>query len=247
MGAPRFFCPDIAADANAVELPATAAHHAAHVLRLKAGDPVVLFDGQGGEYHGVVSRAAKDAVAVSQIQWLRIERESPVPVTLAQALCSAEKMDFIMQKAVELGVARIQPVAARRSQVRLPPEKADKRLRHWRSVAAAACEQCGRNRMPEIGPVVPLSDWIAALRNEPADEALRLMLAPTGTASLRELPRPSRGVCLLVGPEGGWDPAEEKDAERAGFSSLRLGQRTLRTETAALAALAAIQVLWGDF
>lgn len=242
MSSPRFYISvPLAADTR-LDLPEAAAHHAARVLRLRAGDAVVLFDGRGGEYAASIAAIGKHDVTVAIGEHHAIERESPIAVTLAQAISSGERMDLTVQKAVELGVARIVPVESERCVVRLKGERAEKRAAHWRQIAIGACEQCGRNRVPEIGPVVTLHAWLAATSN-----AQRWLLAPEATKPLREMPRPERPVEILVGPEGGLTDAEIAAATRAGFEPVRLGPRVLRTETAAPALLAAMQALWGDF
>jgi len=219
-------------------LPEEASGHARRVLRLADGDAVTLFDGRGGEYAARLSRGGRARVEA----WREVEREAPLAFTLAQALPAADKMDWIVQKAVELGVARLQPLSARRSVVRLAGERAQRRGGHWRQVAAAACEQCGRNRLPEI---LPLTDLAHFLGVGGGDET-RLLLCPGEGLRLAELPRPG-AVTLLVGPEGGFADDEAEAAQAAGFRPLRLGPRVLRSETAGLAALAAMLALWGDF
>lgn len=227
-------------------LPSRQSHHVARVLRLQAGDPLTLFTGDGSEHAAVVERVAKGGVTVRVLEHRRVERESSLEIVLGQALSSGERMDYTVQKAVELGVSAIHPLAARRSVVRLGMERAAGRVAHWQAIAVAACEQCGRNRVPRIAPVTPLETWLAQHR-APGDGALPLLLSPRAEAGLRDLPRPARAVRLLAGPEGGWAPEEEEAARRSGFVPVRLGPRVLRTETAALAALAAMQALWGDF
>lgn len=239
----RFYHPALPPHARHVELPPESAHHAAKVLRLQAGDAIVLFDGTGGEYPAIIEQIGKQHVKVEIGPWRERECESPLEITLVQAMSSGDKMDFTLQKAVELGIAAIQPVASERSVVRLSGERAEKRVRHWQQIVVSACEQCGRNRVPEVAPILSLSDWLG----KPATPGVRLTLAPDAPASLRELPRPSGPVTLLIGPEGGLAPAEIKAAESCGFAPLRLGPRVLRTETAALAVLAAMQAVWGDF
>ena len=167
-------------------------------------------------------------------------------VVLVQGVSSGERMDYTVQKAVELGVARIQPLETSRSVVRLDDARARKRCAHWQSIAISACEQCGRNRVPEIAPVMALRNWLG---QGPGGESaeLRVLLAPEAHIALADLPAPRHGVCLIAGPEGGLTPEEVQDAERCGYIAARLGPRVLRTETAALAALAAMQTLWGDF
>lgn len=239
-----YFPGEIAAHGRCVLAPEQA-HHVVRVLRLKAGDSVILFDGRGGEYAAVITALAKAGVTLNVAERAGVDRESPLAVTLAQAISSADRMDYTIQKAVELGVMRIQPLESSRSIVRLDPVRAAKRGAHWQAVAVAACEQCGRNRVPEVAPVLPLPAWLgraAAQAGVP-----RLLLSPRAQANLRDLPPPPREVLLLAGPEGGLSPHEQDDAQSAGFTPVKLGPRVLRTETAAVAALAAMQVLWGDF
>ena len=238
---PRFFCPDGLLPASDMPLPSAVAHHAERVLRLAVGDPVTLFDGQGGECEASILAFGKQALARLGPR-LAIERESPLQITLVQALASGDKMDWVVQKAVELGVAAVQPVAAERSVLKLAGERADKRVAHWQQVAVAACEQSGRNRVPVVGEILPLAKYLA----RPFD-GTRLILAPGADGALARKARPSRPLAILIGPEGGWSPAELDLAARAGCAPLALGPRVLRTETAGLAALAAMQTVWGDF
>lgn len=203
---------------------------------------MVLFDGRGGEYEAQIERIEKSRVVVELGAWRDVERESKLVVTLVQAVQAGEKMDFTIQKAVELGVADVVPVDSRRSVIRLAGERAAKRVAHWQGVAASASEQCGRNQVPLVAPLEKLEHWLA----RPARPGLRLMLAPDAEHSLADLP-PARDVQLLIGAEGGLDPQEVIAAKQAGFQAVRLGPRVLRTETAGLAALAALQALWGDF
>ena len=238
----RFFCPPPLVSGSLAELPPAAAHHALRVLRLGVGDPVVLFDGAGGEYPGRIAEAGR-AVRVQLGGREEATRESPLELVLAQALPAGDKMDFVVQKAVELGVARIQPLAAARSVVRLAGERAARRTEHWRQVAISACEQCGRNRLPEIAPILDLRQWLGQLAQD--NEMQRLLLSPHGGRRLRELAGATRFL-LLVGPEGGLEAEEVAATKRAGFAELSLGPRTLRTETAGPAALAALGALYGD-
>ena len=242
---PRFHCPSPLAAGRPIALPSQAAHHALRVLRLRPGDEVVLFDGTGGEWPGRLvepGRGGQD-VRVTLSDWREVERESPLVLTLAQALPAADKMDWVAQKAVELGAAAIQPLVAGRSVVRLAGERAEKRLEHWRQVIVSACEQCGRNRLPVLGPLFDLPHYLAqpAAANE-----MRLLLSPHQGLRLSALSRPGAGVTLLVGPEGGFTEGEEAAARSAGFQPVSLGPRVLRTETAGIAAIAAIMALWGD-
>jgi 16S rRNA (uracil1498-N3)-methyltransferase len=226
-------------------LPEPQAHHAVHVLRLKAGDTVVLFNGDGQEYSAVITQTGRDRLVLDVMGQAEVDRESPLRVTLVQAVSSGERMDYTVQKAVELGIAAIQPLTAERSVVRLQGERAAKRVEHWRSVVAASCEQCGRNRLPEVLPLLAFDSFLAGQTRQ--DGALRLLLSPQSARGLRALERPVAPIFLLAGPEGGFSPEEECAAEHAGFLPVRLGPRVLRTETAAVAALAAMQAWWGDF
>ena len=240
---PRIYVPDDIPAHGIFDAPADHAHHLVHVLRLAAGDALTVFDGRGYEYPAVIERMGKSAVTLRVSDPVAVDRESPLAVTLAQGISSGERMDYTIQKAVELGVHAIQPLSTERSVVRLSTERAAKRVAHWQGVVAAACEQCGRNRVPHVSVVSSVTTWLA---NVPPD-ALRLTLSPGAASTLRELSRPAGPVVLLVGPEGGLSPREQEDAMAAGFAPLRLGPRVLRTETAALAALAAMQTYWGDF
>jgi 16S rRNA (uracil1498-N3)-methyltransferase len=240
----RIYFPDPIPDHGRCVLPAAKAHHLAHVLRLAEGDPVVLFDGRGAAHDAVITSCARGAVSVQVGARRDEQRESPLRVTLAQALSSGERMDYTIQKAVELGASAIQPLLAERCVVRLSGERAEKKRAHWQGVVVAACEQCGRNVVPEVRPLLAFRDWLQ--QPGPAGE-LRLMLAPGAANGLRDLSRPGGEITVLAGPEGGLSPTESGDALRAGFTPLRLGPRVLRTETAAVALLAALQALWGDF
>lgn len=220
-------------------LPEAAAHHAARVLRLREGELVLLFNGRGGEYEARLSMPGRARVVARIGAKLDVERESPLFVTLVQAVTSSEKMDFTIQKAVELGVAAIHPVLASRSLVRLSEEREAKKLAHWRRVAIAACEQCGRNRIPDIALPEQLD------RYHPAESGAKILLSPSGVAGLAAFA--TSPVALAVGPEAGFSEAEESLLQRAGFVAVRLGPRILRTETAALAALAALNAIAGDF
>lgn len=243
MTIPRFYCPIPLTAGSRIDLPNAPAHHAVRVLRLSVGDAVTLFNGQGGETHGVIERLDRTRVTVALQTQQAIERESSLAVTLIQALASTDKMDLVIQKAVELGVARIVPVVTERSVVRLNGERARKRLEHWHGVVIAACEQCGRNRLPEVAALAGLRQGL----EDAASAAVRWELSPGATRPLRDFPKPRGEIALLVGAEGGLTPVEQAVVSAAGFVPVRLGPRVLRTETAGLAALAAIQALWGDF
>ncbi len=242
MSQPRFYCREALSAGAHVELPEPVARHAVRVLRMAPGAAMTLFDGRGGEYPAQILRIERDRVYAELGAWNDCERESPLAVTLVQALQAGEKMDFTIQKAVELGVRDIVPVESRRSVLRLAGERAVKRQAHWQGVVASACEQCGRNQVPLVAPLEKLDNWLA----RPARPGLRLMLAPGAKQSLVDLP-PVSEVQLLIGAEGGLDPQEMLLAEQAGFQAVSMGPRVLRTETAGLAALAVLQALWGDF
>ena len=224
-------------------MPPAESHHVSHVLRLSAGDAVTVFDGRGNEYDATIARVAKSGITLNVGEARKVDRESPLEVTLAQGISSGDRMDYTVQKAVELGIASIQPLATERSVVRLDPERAAKRVAHWQAIAIASCEQCGRNRVPQVLAVKALTAWLGA----PPPAVHRLTLAPGAALRLAELARPQGAIVLLAGPEGGLSPREREDAEGAGYTPVRLGPRVLRTETAAVAALAAMQTLWGDF
>ena len=242
MNQPRFYCREALSPGAHIELPEPVARHAVRVLRLPPGAEIALFDGRGGEYSARIERIEKDRVMVSLGAWLDRECESSLDLTLIQAVQAGDKMDYTIQKAVELGVSRIVPVDSRRSVIRLSGDRAAKRVAHWQGVAAAACEQCGRNQVPYVASLERLEHWLA----RPAHGALRLMLSPVADVTLSVLP-PAEKVELLIGAEGGLDPQEILAATQAGFQGVRLGPRVLRTETAGLAAVAALQALWGDF
>lgn len=239
----RFYCPHRLGPGQMLDLPPDAAHHAAKVLRMEAGHEVTLFNGEGGEYAATITHIGKNGVTVKTGTFREREVESLLNVTLAQAISSGDRMDYTLQKAVELGIAHIQPLFSERCVVKLAGERAEKRVRHWQQVVISACEQCGRNRVPEVAPIQPLTHWLGTL----PPHAQHLMLAPDAQHNLSELPAPAMPVTLLIGPEGGLSPSEIRAAESRGFTPVRLGPRVLRTETAALAALAAMQTLWGDF
>lgn len=240
---PRFHCPFPLAPGAQVDLPEAAAHHALRVLRLQVGAPLILFDGDGGEWRGQIVGAG-GTVRVALQAFDARDAESPLAVTLVQALPAGDKMDWVVEKSVELGVAAIQPVAAKRSVVRLSAERMARRVTHWNRIASAACEQCGRNRVPPVAAVLDLPQYLAEAR---AQNALRLLMTPGAGLALRELERPAGPVAVMVGPEGGWEEGELRAAEAAGFRILHMGPRVLRTETAGAAVLAAMQAVWGDF
>ena len=226
-----------------VLLPEQAGEHVARVLRLERGHPLILFNGDGREYDAELAALAKRAVTAQVLAVRAVDRESPLKLTLAQSIARGEKMDWILQKATELGVARIVPLVSERTEVKLDEERAERRMAHWHSVIAGACEQCGRNLLPELAPPQRLDRWLGALGDT---AALRLALLPEGDSTLRHLPPVDNGAILAIGPEGGFSDNDVAMFRHAGFQGLRLGPRILRTETAGLAAIAALQGLSGD-
>ena len=244
MPTPRFYCTPPLHLGATFELPQKAAHHANRVLRLRVNDPVQVFDGEGNAFDAKISEINGKRVMLHELQTCMAEAESPLRIMLAPAMCGSEKMDCVVQKATELGTAEMQPVQTQRSVAKLSDERAEKRTAHWYSVAAAACEQCGRNTLPQIHAPQEFSTWLARMRNAPG---AKFILLPEGATALHKLPPPQRSVILLVGPEGGFSEDEVKIAHLAGFTPVRLGGRVLRTETAAMAGIAALQTLWGDF
>lgn len=246
---PRFYCTEAMHTDHVIELPVNTRHHATRVLRLKQGNIVTLFNGKGGEFLAQIEHISKSSTTVKINKFCKIERESPLCIELAQAICTNEKMDWIIQKSVEFGINCIQPVTTKRSVVRLSPERASKRHQHWQQIVIAACEQCGRNHMPEILPLKPLADWLNNKKTKKTPQQHYFMLSTTATESLKNFSSLSVAskITILVGPEGGLTPEEEAAALFARFTSLRMGKRVLRTESAALATIAAMQTLWGDY
>jgi len=233
---------DLAAGAEIV-LPEGAATHLARVLRHEVGDACVLFNGDGRDYHGRIAALGKREVRVAVESVQDVERESPLPLVLLQGIARGEKMDLILQKATELGVHAVHPLWSQRSEVKLDEARAEKRHAHWRSVVASACEQSGRARVPEVSAPRSLAATLAAL----APGGLRLILDPEGELAFATLTvATGAAVLLAIGPEGGWSPLDRQQLRDAGFQGLRLGPRILRTETAGLAAIAALQARFGD-
>ena len=228
-----------------ISLPEGTARHALRVLRLRTGDPVTLFNGNGQQYLARLTADDPRSARVLVEDTASPVRESPLRVVLLQAVARGEKMDWIIQKAIELGVARIVPMVTERSEVHLDVARGEKRLERWRAVAIAACEQCGRNVVPPIDAPLALSARMAALAG--AESEARWMLHPGGIARIRDITPPATNMLLAVGPEGGFGEHDLAVLRAAGFRELTLGPRILRTETAGLAALSALQTAWGDF
>ena len=240
---PHLYCPDDLSRAVQITLPDAAAHHVARVLRLRIGDLVTLFDGSGGEYAASIHEVSKKEVVVDVGKFSDVERESPLRITLAQGLSVGDKMDDTLQKAVQLGMVEFAALETQKSIVRLSDERAQKRFQHWQHVAISACEQSGRNRIPVVREVTPFADFV-----QTSDaKATRLLLTPRSDKYLNILNNLSADIILLCGPEAGLSDNEEALAIKSGFIAVRLGPRILRTETAALAAIAAMNALWGDY
>lgn len=241
---PRFYLPLTLFAAQNLELPENIVRHL-HVLRLAIGEEVILFNGKGGEYRAVLQSLEKRSASVQVLDHLAVERESPLSITLVQAVSSADRMDFTLQKAVELGVQVIQPLFTARS-APIPADRREKRHLHWQNILIAACEQCGRNQIPTLGALQTLPTWLAT---QPNQTDLKLVLAPDASQGLKELATPSTGqnIQLFIGAEGGLSEAELGLLSEYDWQKIRLGGRILRTETAGLATLAALQMQWGDF
>jgi 16S rRNA (uracil1498-N3)-methyltransferase len=253
----------------------SAGNHIARVLRLRAGDPLTLFNGQGGEYGGSIEEIRRDTVLVSVLEHREIERESPFQLVLAQGISRADRMDWVVQKATELGVCRIVPIFTERSVVHLDEKQAARKVQHWRSIVIAACEQSGRNRVPQIDQPIgfyemlqqrdPPQDRDALQQPRPGEDDLpqeprsgnddslhqpgevaRLLLSPTAKLRLADIPPGPPGATVLIGPEGGLADVEQEAAIKSGYTPVRLGPRVLRTETAAVCALTLLQQRFGD-
>lgn len=220
------------------------AHYLGRVLRLRVGDELSVFDGEGSEYTATISHVGKSD-ATLHIETLTPTRtETNLRVHLVQGISRGDRMDTVVQKATELGVKRVTPVLTEYGVVKLDAARAEKRRDHWHKIAASACEQSGRVRLPLIDTPVPLKHWFG---NKPPRVDAELILRPGATTPLTRIEAPETKVCILIGPEGGFSDIELKDADVAGFHAVSLGPRVLRTETAAIAALAVLQSLWGDF
>jgi 16S rRNA (uracil1498-N3)-methyltransferase len=237
---PRFHLDAPRRAGGVCQLPEDSAHHAVHVLRLREGDEVTLFNGRGGEFAARIASIQRLRIAIDLLQHRPIEREGPLQVTLVQAVSAGEKMDSTVRKAVELGAFAIQPVLAARSVARPKGDRAENRRGHWQKVVIAACEQCGRNRIPEVRALLELGDYRAA------EDGERVLLSPSSRLPFSKAVSKGERFTLAAGPEAGFTAEEEAALAREGFVPASLGPRTLRTETAAVAALAALSALRGD-
>ena len=239
---PRFYVDFALSPDSVVELPDNVVHHL-NVLRVKNTEEIVLFNGNGKAYPALPEVLEKRRASVRILREEATDNESPLNITLVQAVSAAERMDFTLQKSVELGVAEIRPVISERCVVRLNGERAEKRVARWQEIVVSACEQSGRNIVPKV---LPLTTYAQALQQLP-QETTKLLMSLNRAQKLSDVRPQSGKVVFMVGPEGGWTEKEEQQAFDAGFQSVTLGKRVLRTETASLAAIAAMQTLWGDF
>ena len=239
----RLFSADVLFEYSESWLSGERAKYISRVLRLEIDDGIIVFDGEGGEFAAVIKEFAKDRVLLAVGNRHAKELESPLAVELVQGLSRGGRMDVVIQKATELGVRRICPVITEHSVIKLDTDRALKRHEHWLKISQSACEQCGRNRVPEIALPQSLAGWLGSI---PQGGATRIMLQPGGSESIATLPTPDHPVTLLVGPEGGLSDTERQQCEDSGFRAVSLGPRILRTETAALAAIAVLQTRWGD-
>lgn len=244
MRIPRVYTPQVLNMGQLLELEPAASKHLLTVLRLKPGAPLILFNGNGREFNARLEGAKKNHASVSTGAQRPARVESPLNITLAQGISRGERMDYTLQKAVELGVSHIVPVSTERSVVKLDEKNGSRKLAHWHNVVIGACEQSGRLLVPIIAEPITLGQFLTGAE---ADVTLKLLLDPAAETSLRMLARPvGQRLMLLVGPEGGLSDTERNAAQRAGFQGVSLGPRILRTETAGLVALSILQSQWGD-
>lgn len=241
MRKPRIYHPGSLTVGQQVALNDDAANHVGRVLRMTAGQQVQLFDGSNQVFDAEILRADKKSVEVSVLSGETDDRESPLHIHLGQVMSRGEKMEFTIQKSIELGVSLITPLFSERCGVKLDAERLNKKIQQWQKIAIAACEQCGRNVIPEIRPAMDLEVWCA----EP-DDGIKLNLHPRASASINTLPLPVSRIRLLIGPEGGLSAEEIAMTARYQFTDILLGPRVLRTETTALTAITALQVRFGD-
>ncbi len=240
----RFYSAEKLSIGATIPLSISAATHATRALRMNVGDKIKLFNGDGFDYDCELISIKKNTVISSVKSSQKIELESPLSITLLQGISSGDRMDYTIQKAVELGVKAIQPISTERSVVKLNQERAQKRLEHWQNIVISACEQSGRAFVPQVFAPVSLANWLA---ENPQTNATRILLNPVGALKIATLTKPAGEIQLLIGAEGGLSQNEINAATSQGFQSIILGPRILRTETAALTAIASMQILWGDY
>jgi 16S rRNA (uracil1498-N3)-methyltransferase len=237
----RLFVGQPLAEGTSITLEPDAAHYLRNVLRLKKGFQLTVFNGDGGEFSATAVEVHRKAVVLEINSWRDINIESPLAIELGLSVSRGERMDVAIQKATELGVATITPVITQHCVVKLTDERRLQRHQHWQNIVYRACEQCGRNTPPTLNVTMDLADWLNS------DIALsRIIFEPGKTDTLKTYAKPEGDVAVLIGPEGGFSEQEVTDAEQAGFSALGFGPRVVRNETAAIASIAAMQVLWGD-
>lgn len=246
MRIPRIYSNQPLSSGQSLILEEDPSRHIAKVLRMQAGRELVLFNGEGGEYRATIAEVGKKRVTVNLGEHSTVERESPLQIDLAIGISRGERFDWVLQKATELGVTRILPLLTERTEVKLNGDRLQKKLHHWRQIAVSACEQCQRNRLPQIAEPLRLTGWLAA--QEEGDgraNPLKLVLHHRSNQGLNEY-QPPQAVTLLIGPEGGLSDEEIQLALNSGFQALTLGPRVFRTETAPVVGLSLIQYLWGD-
>lgn len=242
MRIPRIYHPEPLQNQTECQLTDDAANHVGRVLRMNAGEQLELFDSSNHIYPAQIIESGKKSVKVRLLARNFADKESPLAIHLGQVISRGERMEFTIQKSVELGVKVITPLWSERCGVKLDEARMEKKIQQWQKIAIAACEQCGRNIVPTIRPLMKLADWCAE-----NDGALKLNLHPRAKYSIRTLPSiPPQGVRLLIGSEGGLSPQEIAQTEQQGFTEILLGKRVLRTETASLAAISALQICFGD-
>jgi 16S rRNA (uracil1498-N3)-methyltransferase len=243
MRIPRLYVPEAEKSGDIITVTGQAAHHVSQVLRLRPGAVIRLFNGTGPEWEAVLLEGKRTGIRLEIGNAVTPVDEPSLSITLAQGIARNDRMDFILQKSVELGISRVQPIWMQRCQARVRGERLEKRLQHWQGIIISACEQCGRSTLPALSGPVDYPAWIS----EQDEASTRLMLQPDSRQTLHDLDPPEGDIIILVGPEGGLNPEEQRLASLARFTGIRLGQRILRTETAALSALAGMHALWGDF
>lgn len=241
MRVPRLFIDEDLQSGCRLRLDRHTAHYAANVLRLKQGAQLSVFNGRGGEYSAVLTEANPNSAFIEIGVWKQPDVEPPINIELALGICRADRMDFAIRKAVELGVNKITPIQTRRSVVHLNPSQGLKKRIHWQKIVRSACEQCGRTTLPRVSEPADLINWLNSPRG------IKLLLDPKASKALNQIDGFHQAFTLLSGPEGGFTEDEMLDATGAGFEPVRLGPRILRAETSALASVIAIQTLWGDF
>jgi 16S rRNA (uracil1498-N3)-methyltransferase len=239
----RLFIRDELAPNTELQMGIDQTRYLGRALRLKAGDQLTVFNGTGGEFIATIVSIGKTSSVLAITEQLDARTESPLKIHLVQGVSRGERMDFVVQKATELGVKRVTPILTDHGVVKLDAARAVKRRDHWQSIAESACEQSGRTRPPLIDTPIPLKNWFGG---KTSDADIDLILSPDAQVSLASIAAPATKVCFLIGPEGGFSAGEYEDAEIAGCTAVTFGPRILRTETAAVAAIAVVQSLWGD-